>query len=924
MWVMGGYNYSGGDQYLNDVWYSTNGVNWTQATDSAGWPGRSGHTSVVSDNKMWVLGGYSRSGGYKHDVWYSTDGMTWTQAAASAGWSARDGHTSVVFDDKLWVLGGGFRNDVWYSADGANWTQAAASAEWMARLFHASVVFDNKVWVMGGLDTSGTLRPDVWRSGGLATLVAPNGGETWPGGSSKTVKWRTVGSGLAGLRLLFSRDGGSTYPDTVAPNVAPTETTYGWLAPVLNLNTCRVMVQMLDSGGTAVSQDASDGDFTIQTAATVASPNGGESWAGGSNQSITWRTVGSGFARYRLLLSRNGGSTYPDTIAPNVTPTETTFSWHVPTLNQGSCRVMVQILDAGGAVLSGDASDGDFTIQTAAAVVSPNGGETWQGGSSRTIQWRTVGSGFALYRLLLSTSGGSSYPDTIAPDVAPTESTYSWVVSRINSVDCRVKVQIVDSTGQAISEDESDNDFAIRTPITLASSQYPMFRYGLEHTGRSRHNGAQSSDLRWFYNTAQPVASSPVVAPDTTIYVVSENDSLYAIAPSGTRRWSYYLGQGAQSVPAIASDSTICVGDSQGNLVVFPKNLSSPLWRYSTGGPILSSPAIGNDGAIYVGSSDGYLYAISPDGTLKWRHSMGSGVRSSPAISPDNTVYVGDDNGKLCAISPGDTEKWNVVLPAALYSSPLVGPDGAVYVGCLNGKLFAVDNQGTVKWSYTTGDSIISSPAIDAGGRIFFGSCDHYVYAIEDSGSYAKLVWRYQTSGAVRSSPSVSAQGTVYIGSDDGNIYALRGSDSTVVWTRTTGSAVRSSPAIGANGTIYVGSNDGRLYAIGSAIGIEEREAAANREIPASDILCHGQPNPFVSRTTIRFGLSRAGRASLKVYSTAGVVVRTLVSGIRNPGYNAASWDGVDDRGRSVPAGIYVCRLQTAEIQTTLIMAKLK
>lgn len=1031
IWVIGGNTPS---NYRNDVWYSSDGVNWTQATNSAGWTARCGHTSVVFDNKMWVLGGYD--GSDRNDVWYSTDGVNWAEATGSAGWTARSIHTSVVSDNKMWVLGGydgSDRNDVWYSSDGVNWTQATASAAWSARYAHSSVASNGKMWVLGGRNDAGGLRNDVWYSTSIA-VTSPNGGETWPGGSSKTIRWRTAGSGFARYRLLLSRNGGSTYPDTVAPNVAPTETTYSWLVPALNLSTCRVMVQILDAGGSVIVQDASDANFTIQTAATVVSPNGGETWPGGSNQTIKWHTVGSGFARYRLLLSRNGGSTYPDTVAPNVAPTETTFGWHVPTLNLNTCRVMVQILDAGGGVISQDASNANFTIQTATTVVSPNGGEAWAGGSSQTIKWRTIGAGFARYRLLLSTNAGSTYPDTVAPNVAPTETTYNWTVSSVNSLTCRVKVQILDGLETLISEDPSDANFEVdsrlpapvrdlqtvgerplrsatlgwtapgddsmtgtasgydiryalspindsswqyanqctgepapSTPGTwqtytvtnlqvdrryyfamkawdnvqnwsllsnvpscstsspiLASSQYPMFRYGLQHTGRSPHNGAQSSDLRWFYNTAQPIISSPVVAPDTTIYVVSENDTLYAITPDGTRRWSYYLGQGTQSVPAIASDSTICVGDSQGNLVVFPRNLSSPLWRYHTGGSILSSPAIGNDGVIYVGSNDGYLYAINPDSTLKWRHNIGAAVRSSPAISPDSTIYVGADDGKLYAISPSNAEKWNVAMPAALYSSPLVGPDGTVYVGCLNGKLFAVDSQGTVKWSFTTGDSIVSSPAIDAGGRIFFGSCDHCVYAIEDSGSYAKSVWRYQTSGAVRSSPSISAQGTVYIGSDDGNIYALKGSDSTVVWTRTTGSAVRSSPAIGANGTVYVGSDDGRLYAIGYASGIEEREAAARLEIPASDILCHGEPNPFVLRTTIRFGLSRAGRASLKVYSTAGAVVRTLVSESKSPGYYTASWNGIDDRGRSVPAGIYVCRLQTAEIQTTMIMAKLK
>uniref|UniRef100_A0A7C6A8F3 PKD domain-containing protein n=1 Tax=candidate division WOR-3 bacterium TaxID=2052148 RepID=A0A7C6A8F3_UNCW3 len=156
IWVLGGY-------YENDVWYSTDGVNWTRATASAGWSGRYGHTSVVFDNKIWVLGGYD--GSFKNDVWYSPDGVSWTQATANASWSPRYGHTSVVFDNKIWVLGGNagsYRNDVWYSSDGVNWTQATASAGWSRRRNHTSVVFDNKIWVLGGCD--GNYKNDVWYS----------------------------------------------------------------------------------------------------------------------------------------------------------------------------------------------------------------------------------------------------------------------------------------------------------------------------------------------------------------------------------------------------------------------------------------------------------------------------------------------------------------------------------------------------------------------------------------------------------------------------------------------------------------------------------------------------------------------------------------------------------------------------------------
>ncbi|MEM2618527.1 MAG: DUF2341 domain-containing protein, partial [Candidatus Hadarchaeales archaeon] len=136
------------------------------ATSAAGWSGRYSHTSVVFDNKIWVLGGYASSG-YKNDVWYSSDGINWTCATSAASWSARYGHTSVVFDNKIWVLGGydssGYKNDVWYSSNGTSWTCATSAASWSARCGHTSVVFDNKIWVLGGFTSGGVLN-DVWYS----------------------------------------------------------------------------------------------------------------------------------------------------------------------------------------------------------------------------------------------------------------------------------------------------------------------------------------------------------------------------------------------------------------------------------------------------------------------------------------------------------------------------------------------------------------------------------------------------------------------------------------------------------------------------------------------------------------------------------------------------------------------------------------
>jgi len=553
MWVMGGRG--NGDTLKNDVWYSTNGVNWTQATANAEWTARDRHVSVVFDNKMWVTGGTDASY-YRNDVWYSTNGVSWTQATANAQWLPRFRHTSVVFDNKIWVIGGWFGDDpmadVWYSIDGVNWTQATANAGWSARYSHTSVVFDNKIWVMGGYISyiSPYYKNDVWYSRGfIITLTSPNGGEFWAGGSNHIIKWRTIGSGFTRYRLLLSRNGGSTYSDTIAYNVASTETTYNWTVPEINSITCRVMAQMLDTDDSVIGHDASDSNFTITTQPTVrvVSPNGGELWAGGSNQTIKWWVVGSGFTRYRLLLSRNGGSTYSDTIAHNVASTETTYNWLVPTLNLNTCRIMVQILNAGGSVINQDASDGNFTIQTTVTLVSPNGGEVWEGGSNQIIKWRTIGSGFAQYRLLFSWFG-ILYNDTIAHNVAPSETTYNWTIPMIPLWSCRVMVQILDTGDNIISQDESDGQFTIQMLRLISPNGGEIWYGGSNKTIRWRTDNASGLNQRLLLST-----NGGATYPDTIAYNIAPYETTY--------NWS---------VPLI--NSTTCqvmVQEFAGSFVVF-------------------------------------------------------------------------------------------------------------------------------------------------------------------------------------------------------------------------------------------------------------------------------------------------------------------------------------------------------------------
>ena len=53
-----------------------------------------------------LLGGWDRDEGNFGDVWYSRDGVDWTELKSTQIWSKRHEHSAYVFEDRIWVAGG--------------------------------------------------------------------------------------------------------------------------------------------------------------------------------------------------------------------------------------------------------------------------------------------------------------------------------------------------------------------------------------------------------------------------------------------------------------------------------------------------------------------------------------------------------------------------------------------------------------------------------------------------------------------------------------------------------------------------------------------------------------------------------------------------------------------------------------------------
>lgn len=91
---------------------------------------------------------------------------------------------------------------------------------------------------------------------------------------------------------------------------------------------------------------------------------------------------------------------------------------------------------------------------------------------------------------------------------------------------------------------------------------------------------------------------------------------------------------------------------------------------------------------------------------------------------------------------------------------------------------------------------------------------------------------------------------------------------------------------------------------------------------PEQNQLLQNYPNPFNPETWIPYQLSGDAPASLSIYGTTGVLVRTLSRGIQSAGFynsrgRAAYWDGRNDVGEHVASGVYFYQLTTPTFHQT-------
>jgi hypothetical protein len=173
LWVLGGQTLpqyaKAEEKFYNDIWSSENGIDWKLESKNADFPQRGmiiGQAELKG--KIYIIGGgtyetpKNPERKFYNDVWVSNDGINWKCLSKNNKWAPRQYHSIIVWDNKIWIIGGyskeGNLNDVWFSEDGISWKELK-NTPWSKRHATHVTVFNDQLWVISG----SSLTSDVWK-----------------------------------------------------------------------------------------------------------------------------------------------------------------------------------------------------------------------------------------------------------------------------------------------------------------------------------------------------------------------------------------------------------------------------------------------------------------------------------------------------------------------------------------------------------------------------------------------------------------------------------------------------------------------------------------------------------------------------------------------------------------------------------------
>ncbi|MBU1720595.1 MAG: T9SS type A sorting domain-containing protein, partial [Bacteroidetes bacterium] len=449
----------------------------------------------------------------------------------------------------------------------------------------------------------------------VITVTNPNSAVTLYQGNSQTISWTSAYLTSSFVQIEYSIDNGNTWTTVIA--ATENDGSYSWLVPDVVSTEC--LVRVSEYGNPTVS-DVSNVNFTIALPyITITSPNGGETFEGCDSKTITWTRGGTGYY-YRVQYSLDGGTTWANISSSYYNSSSTvTYTWN-PVPSIFSNQVLVRVNDA-NRLTTGDTSNAVFTMipNTDIIITAPNGGESWEVGTSKTLTW-VAASGVNHFRVYYSTNNGSTWT-SINSSVYSTS--LAWTVPDAVSNQCLI--QVTEYTNTCI-QDVSDAVFNITPPTPVITVTNPNSAVTL-YQGNSQTISWTSAYLTSsFVNIEYSIDNGNTW---TTVIAATENDGSYS--------WL---------VPDVISTQCLVRVSEYGN------------------------PAVSDISNVTFSIAEPYITLINPDGgqditgcdsySIQWTRG-GTGYYYKIELSKDNGTTWTTINSNYYSSSGSPTYSWTTV-----------------------------------------------------------------------------------------------------------------------------------------------------------------------------------------------------------------------------------------------------------------------
>jgi N-acetylneuraminic acid mutarotase len=254
--------------------YNPSTNSWAATSTSNAPTDRYWHTAVWTGSEMIVWGGYVIENGRMTETAtggkYNPGTGSWIATIRFHAPFRRGGHTAVWTGSEMIVWGGNVGGFPPYNTGGRY--QPTADSWRATSLTNAPTGSDGNtaVWtgsemiVWGGLSNSGVVNT----GGGYCaqpppppiTIIQPNGGEVWAGGSFQQIRWDGNLKHSDHLIIQYSRDGGASW-FRIAQDIPAFTVGYWW--QVDNVPTTQGRVKILLQENLSI-RDQSDANFTVQ------------------------------------------------------------------------------------------------------------------------------------------------------------------------------------------------------------------------------------------------------------------------------------------------------------------------------------------------------------------------------------------------------------------------------------------------------------------------------------------------------------------------------------------------------------------------------------------------------------------------------------------------------------------------------------